>query len=172
MRPDPTARLAFRDMADSDLDDMARLLGDPRVMRYYPRPKTRDEAGAWIDWSRASYSQHGHGLWVIETHDGEFVGDCGLTWQLVDGEQLLEVGYHLLPEHQGHGYAAEAARACVEFAFRRLGAEHVVAIINPDNAPSRRVAERIGMSVEVATSDKNGLPVVVYGRRRNNLPGA
>lgn len=165
MLPAPTARLRFREMTADDLDDMAALLGDPVVMRYYPRPKTREEALRWIEWSRRSYAEHGHGLWIIETHDGEFVGDCGLTWQPVDGEPSLEVGYHVVPRHQHKGYATEAARACVEHAFRALGKEHVVAIINPDNAASRRVAERIGMRVERAAHDKYGHPVVVYGMR-------
>ena len=165
MLPEPTARLRFREMADDDLDAIAALLGSPEVMRYYPRPKTRDEAQAWIDWTRDGYAKRGYGLWVIETHDGEFVGDCGLTRQKVNDAPVMEVGYHLLPQHQGQGYAVEAARACVEFGFGQLGADHIVAIINPDNAPSRRVAERIGMQVETATVDGAGRPVVVYGRR-------
>ena len=111
-------------------------------------------------------------MWAIETHEGEFLGDCGLTWQPIDEEHLLEVGYHVLPRHQRHGHATEAARACVEWAFAELGADHVIAIINPDNIASRRVAERIGMSVERATFDKNERPVVVYGRARPAASGS
>ncbi len=151
-------------MTDGDLDRMAALLGDPEVMRYYPRPKTREEAQRWIDWSRRGYAEHGHALWIIETHDGEFVGDCGLTWQPLGDEQRLEVGYHVCPAQQRRGYATEAARACVEHAFDKVGAHQVVAIIHPDNAASRGVAERIGMSLERATRDKCGHPVVVYSR--------
>ena len=53
--PPPTPQLAFREMTPDDLDDMAALLGDPEVMRYYPHPKTRDEASAWISWNRQIY---------------------------------------------------------------------------------------------------------------------
>jgi RimJ/RimL family protein N-acetyltransferase len=75
-----TARLLLREMNDEDLDDMAALLGDPAVMRYYPRPKTRAEAQGWIDWNRRLYREHGHGLWLVSLRDtGDFVGDCGLT---------------------------------------------------------------------------------------------
>ena len=74
-----SARLTFREMTPDDLDDMALLLGDPEVMTYYPRPKTRDEAVQWVDWNRALYRTHGYGLWVLCTADGGFVGDCGLT---------------------------------------------------------------------------------------------
>jgi RimJ/RimL family protein N-acetyltransferase len=62
-----TARLSLREMTDADLDDMAALLGDERVMAYYPRPKSRDEAQRWIDWNRRLYRDHGFGLWVMES---------------------------------------------------------------------------------------------------------
>ncbi len=80
-----TERLVFREMTDGDLDAMAGLLGDPRVIRNYPRPKTRDEAQQWIDWNRANYRDLGFGLWILETPDGQFVGDCGLTMQKSKG---------------------------------------------------------------------------------------
>jgi RimJ/RimL family protein N-acetyltransferase len=133
-------------MTDRDLDDLAGLLGDPRVMAYYPAPKTRDEASGWIAWSRRNYAEHGYGLWVIETHDGEFVGDCGLTWQSVNGAQRLEVGYHVRADMQGRGLATEAAAACRNFARDQLKAPELVAIIHPDNLASRRVAEKLGMT--------------------------
>jgi RimJ/RimL family protein N-acetyltransferase len=53
-----TARLSLREMTDADLDDMAALPGDPEVMRHYPRPETRDEARAWIDWNKSNYAEH------------------------------------------------------------------------------------------------------------------
>jgi RimJ/RimL family protein N-acetyltransferase len=87
-----SARLTFREMTRADLDDMAVLLGDPEVMTYYPRPKTRDEAARWIEWNRGLYQMRGHGLWLLSTPDDSFVGDCGLTPQEVDGVTELEVG--------------------------------------------------------------------------------
>ena len=110
MHPE-SARLTFREMTRDDLDDMALMLGDPEVMTYYPRPKTRDEAVQWIEWNRALYRTHGYGLWLLSTADDGFVGDCGLTPQLVDGVTELEVGYHVRPALQGLGYATEAAAA-------------------------------------------------------------
>jgi RimJ/RimL family protein N-acetyltransferase len=84
--PPATARLAFREMTPDDLDDMAGLLGDPQVMRYYPRPHSREQASAWIAWSQRLYRDHGFGLWLLTLRNGgEFVGDCGLTPQQVDG---------------------------------------------------------------------------------------
>jgi RimJ/RimL family protein N-acetyltransferase len=141
-------RLTFREMRPSDLDDMALLLGDPEVMTYYPRPKTRDEAARWIEWNRGLYRLHGYGLWLLATDDDGFVGDCGLTPQVVDGVTELEVGYHVRPALQGRGYATEAAAASRDFARDVLGATRLVAIIHPDNRPSQRVAEKIGLRPE------------------------
>jgi RimJ/RimL family protein N-acetyltransferase len=151
-------------MVESDLDQVADLLGDPDVMRHYPRPKTRDEALGWIRWNQRNYADHGYGLWVVETHDGDFVGDCGLTWQPVEGEQVLEVGYHTVHTLQGRGYASEAARACLDLATGPIGESRVIAIIHPENAPSRRVAEKIGLRFE-RQAEVRSLPVVVYGCR-------
>lgn len=158
--PLSTARLSFRRMSDRDLDDMVRLLGDPAVMAHYPRPKTRVEALAWIRWNECGYARDGHGLWVIEDSSGELVGDCGLTWQTVDGVEELEVGYHVLADRQGEGLATEAAAACLAFA-REQGHEQVIAIIRPENVPSRRVAEKIGLTLDRET-EMNDLHVVVY----------
>ena len=132
-------------MAAADLDDTAALLGDPEVMRFYPAPKSRDEASTWIIWNQDNYAEHGYGLWVLETHDGDFVGDCGLTWQQVNGEPKLEVGYHVRSAMHGRGFATEAAAACRDFAREHTDATELVAIIHPDNRASERVAEKIGM---------------------------
>ncbi|WP_253743300.1 GNAT family N-acetyltransferase [Herbiconiux sp. SALV-R1] len=133
-------------MGEGDLDAMAGLLGDARVMTYYPAPKTREGAAAWIAWNRRNYDTHGFGLWIVETREGEFVGDCGLTVQEVAGSPAVEVGYHVRPALQGRGYATEAAAACLEFAKDHMSADRVVAIIHPQNRASERVAEKIGMT--------------------------
>jgi len=136
-------------MNAGDLEDMAALLGDPDVMSYYPVPKTRAEALQWIDWNRGLYQSRGHGLWILTlAESGLFVGDCGLTPQLVDGREELEVGYHVRRALQGHGYATEAAAAARDFARDRLCARRLTAIIHPANRPSQRVAEKIGLRQE------------------------
>ncbi|TFD25082.1 GNAT family N-acetyltransferase [Cryobacterium lyxosi] len=141
-------RLNFRNMTDDDLEVMSAMLADSDVMEFYPRLKSRKETQAWIDWNKSNYAEHGYGLWVIETKTGEFAGDCGLTWQGVNGRPELEVGYHVRTEMQGRGYATEAAQACRDFARDVLEAAHLEAIIHPDNIASRRVAEKIGLEFE------------------------
>lgn len=154
-----SSRLRYRRMTDDDLDLIEMLLGNPDVMTYYDHPMSRTECQAWIDWNKRNYARDGHGLWMVETRDGDFVGDCGLTWQPIDGESL-ELGYHMLPRHQGKGYATEAAAASVEFA-RGRGQEYVIAIIAPDNIPSIRVAEKVGLTY-AKNADYRGRDAVIY----------
>ena len=161
MRPEDTARLRFREMVDSDLDVITDLLADPQVMVYYPAPKTRAEAQDWIDWNKDNYVEYGFGLWIIETPDGIFVGDCGLTWQTVGGVRDLEVGYHVRADLQGSGYATEAALACVALA-RLLGFQRLTANIDAENLPSRRVAEKVGLPFERIVLNPRGKELSVH----------
>lgn len=157
-----TPRLILREMGSADLDDIAALLGDENVMRYYPRPKTRSEAQGWIDRNQRLYRDHGFGLWaVVLRSTGEFVGDCGLTLQHVDDAGEIEVGYHVRASLQGNGYATEAASAARDFARDRLGLHRLIAIINPANQPSRAVAQKIGLRPE-KHSTVHGQECVIY----------
>jgi RimJ/RimL family protein N-acetyltransferase len=150
-------------MTEDDLDDMAALLGDPDVMRYYPRPKTREESLGWIDWNRRNYRDEGFGLWLVTLRDtGEFVGDCGLTPQEIGGVTDVEVGYHVRAGLQGNGYATEAAAACRDHARDVLGVRRLIAIIRPANRPSQRVAEKIGLPFEREAVSRSGLPVRIH----------
>ncbi|HEY0951968.1 GNAT family N-acetyltransferase [Nocardioides sp.] len=149
MLPAPTARLRFREMAEADLPDIATLdLGG-----------SRGPAG-WIDWNVRNYERYGFGLWVIETHAGTFVGDCGLTMQEVEGEWFVEAGWHVRSHLRRQGHASEAA-AAVRTAAEAAGIAHLIAIIRPDNIASQRVARNIGLELE-RTTHKNGGPALVF----------
>lgn len=154
-----TARLRLREMAEDDLDEMAALLGDPAVMRYYPAPFTREQAAAWIERNRSRYRDDGFGLWLVEDHDGAFVGDCGLTWQRLGTRRVLEVGYHVAPRFQRRGYASEATAAARDLA-RSLGFGELRALIHPHNAASTRVATKIGMHRDASESALTGITVM------------
>ena len=162
-----TARLRLRELGRGDLDDLQAVLGDPVSMRYYPKPFDRDMTAAWIERCLKSYARNGFGLWaVVDKRDDELVGDCGLTWQLVDGVDELEIGYHLRRAYHGQGLATEAAAGCRDYAFDVLGRDRVISWMGPDNTPSRRVAERLGMRFEKATVNRYGKPAVVYAITR------
>lgn len=137
-------------MTEADLPDIATL----------DIAATADPEG-WIAWSRRNYATHGFGLWVVETHAGEFVGDCGLTMQEVEGQWYVEVGWHVRSDLRRQGYATEAARSVVE-AARTAVVEHLVAIIRPDNVPSQAVATKIGLVLE-REAEKSGGPALIFG---------
>ena len=137
-------------MTEADLRDIATLeIGGSRG------------AKGWIEWNRRNYADHGFGLWVIETHSGEFVGDCGLTMQEVEGEWLVEAGWHVRSSLRRRGYAVEAAAAVLE-AAGDAGIDHLIAIIRPDNVASQGVAAKIGLLLE-REIHKNGGPALVFG---------
>lgn len=157
----PTARLRFREMTEADLDEVEAVLSAPDPVRPNRRHRTRANAESWISWNMRNYVDHGHGLWVVETHDGEFVGDCGLTTQDVEGELFVEVGYHVHLALRGQGLATEAALSVRE-AARSARVPHLVAIIRPENLPSQRVAEKVGLRLERRVF-KNGGDALVFG---------
>ncbi len=114
--PASTDRLRFREMTEADLDEIDAVLSAPDPARPGRRQRTRADAERWIEWNRQSYAEHGYGLWVIETHEGRFVGDCGLTVQDVEGEPHIEVGYHVHLALRGQGFASEAAASVLDAA--------------------------------------------------------
>ena len=159
-------RLALREFTLDDVDAMFAIIGDAETMKYYPQTFSREDAADWIRRNLERYRRDGFGLYAVTLKaTGDFIGDCGLAWQQVEGKTLLEVGYHLHRDQWGHGYATEAARACLDYAFRDLGAAEVVSLIRPENLPSRRVGERNGMTVDKQILF-HGLPHLLYVMKR------
>ncbi len=138
-------------------------------MKYYPGTKSRSETRSWISRNLSSYREHGYGMWAtFSSSTGEFVGQVGLTLQEVEGHAETELGYLLAREFWGRGIASEAARACRDFAFEKLGRSHLVSLIDPHNRPSRRVAKRIGMHLDRRIG-KWGKPICVYSIIRGEV---
>ena len=157
-----TERLILRRMERSDVDNLLGIFSDPVAMRYYPSTKDRREAIGWIEWILGSYERDGIGLWVaVLKETGEFVGQCGLVVQEVDGRREVEIGYLFLRRFWGRGLATEAARACRDYGFDRLGYDRLISLIGPDNLPSRRVAERVGLTLEKEI-ERRGMRMCVY----------
>ena len=144
-----TERLSLREITADDLDDLLEIWGDPEAMRFFPCTLDHQAMREWIERNQRRYEQYGHGLWAVTLRgERKLLGDCGLVVQEVDGVEELEVGYHFNRKYWGRGFAAEAARACMDYAFERLGRRRIISMIRPENVPSRRVAERNGLRVE------------------------
>jgi [ribosomal protein S5]-alanine N-acetyltransferase len=143
-----TARLILRNLRPDDLEAMHAYLGDAETMKYYPAPYSREFVRQGIEKNLERYKKHGYGLFaVVLKESDELIGDCGLVWQDLPGGNELEVGYHFHRAHWGDGYATEAAKACIDYAFANAGVDHVISLIRPENLPSRRVAERNGLKI-------------------------
>jgi RimJ/RimL family protein N-acetyltransferase len=167
-----TERLILRRLTPDDADAIFAVIGDPIAMQYYPRTFTREDAQEWIERNLRRYQQDGYGLLaIVLKSNGEVIGDCGLSWQLADEEPVLELGYHLRRDRWGHGYATEAAQACMDYAFRVLKTDRLVSLIKPENVPSRRVAERNRMRAEQQVMH-GGEPHLLYVMTRENYEQA
>jgi RimJ/RimL family protein N-acetyltransferase len=164
-----TERLTLRHLTPDDVAAVFAVIGDPETMKYYPQKKfTREDAVRWVTKSQERYRSDGFGLFAVALKaDGEVIGNCGVVRQEIEGESLLEVGYHFHRDYWGHGYATEAAAGCMTYAFGKLEAEKVVSLILPENLPSRRVAERNGMTIERQVMFHD-LPRLMYTMRRKD----
>jgi RimJ/RimL family protein N-acetyltransferase len=167
-----THRFKMRELILDDLDDLAAMVADADQMRFNPRPKTRDEARAWIDRNLMLYETHGFGFWCIESlPTSEFLGYCGIRPLVLEGAPEIETGWHTKKTSWNRGIATQAAAAARDLAFGRFGLARLVAVIVPDHAASRRVAEKIGMH-QTGTAVVDDCPVVVYRADRLSSPGA
>ncbi|MBW8778472.1 MAG: GNAT family N-acetyltransferase, partial [Burkholderiales bacterium] len=140
-------RLRWFHPTDADADFLRALLNDPGWLANIGERnvRTRRQAKAWIATRHtATYGRLGFGFWAVERKsDGALMGMCGL----IKRDTLLEVdvGYALMPQFRGQGYAREAAGACVRYAQEVLGLPEVWGITGPDNAPSAGVLQQIGL---------------------------
>ena len=158
-----TQRLRLREFRHTDLGELAAMVADEEQMRFYPRPKTRAEASAWLSRNLDLYAELGYGFWLIESLAGSaFMGYCGIRPRALESASEIEIGWHTKKTSWSKGVATEAARAARDLAFGRFGLSRLVAIIHPDHVASRRVAEKIGMHVERTVVLEGDYPAEVY----------
>lgn len=145
-----TERLLLRAPVPADAPAIFRIMGDPRVMRYFGSPPMasleaaeRRVAGLAEDFAALSGIR-----WAIALRDeDELIGTCGF-WRLVKEHYRAEVGYELHPDWWGKGLMPEALGAALGFGFGPMGLHSVEAQIDPENAGSRRVLEKLGFLQE------------------------
>jgi RimJ/RimL family protein N-acetyltransferase len=144
-----TPRLRLRHWLPTDLPPFTELNADPLAMQFMPRPLTAEQSRAFATGAEDALVAQGFGLWAVEVSAGrEFIGCIGLNEPSFEAHFMpcMEVLWRLLPRHWGYGYATEAARACVAFAFEKLGRDEVVSFTVPANLRSRAVMERLRMT--------------------------
>jgi RimJ/RimL family protein N-acetyltransferase len=163
--PIETERLLIRPFAPEDMPALVSMYGDAEVMRYIPYG-VLDEAGVARVLERYTKieAEHGFTIWaVLDRATGAFLGDAGFTAH--DPTREPEAGWSLVRSAWGHGYATEAAAACLDAAFAHLDAERVLAMVDVENEASARVAGRIGMN-ELGTVEAHGRPHLLFAKGR------
>lgn len=144
-----TERLFLREMTEQDFPDLCEILQDSRVMYAYEGAFTEQEVKDWLEKQLIRYRKDHIGLWAaVDQKTDEMVGQVGLTWQDAAGQRVLEIGYLLKYRFWHKGYAAEAAKGCMRYAFQQMNADKVYSIIRDTNTASQRVALHNGMKPE------------------------
>lgn len=158
-----TERLTLRPLALGDLDEMATLLADAEALRLWGEPLDREGARAWIERNIARYAAHGFGRCaVIWRETGELVGDCGLHRTVVEGVDEIELGWITRRAFWGRGIATEAGAAWRDHGLGTLGLRRIISMVSPVNAASRRVAEKLGFTVEREAMWADEGPFLIY----------
>lgn len=142
-----TERLILRQYTQDDFDALYEILSDPETMQHYPKPYDTKGTQRWLDWNFQNYSEYGFGLWaVVLKESGEFIGDCGITMQTIDGEELPEIGYHIHKKHWRKGLGGEAACAVRDWAFEHTPYDRLYSYMTSSNTASYSTAASIGMT--------------------------
>lgn len=156
-----TDRLKLRQWRESDFNHFAKYFDDDENVKYVGGKKTREEAWRLMATYIGHWQLKGYGYMAVEDKSSKkFVGCTGL-WKSEPWPEL-ELGYWFLKEMQGKGYASEAAIKVKEFAFETVKAKTLVSYIDPENIPSRRLAERLGAIYENTIELLNFGPHCVY----------
>lgn len=163
-----TERLLLRPMQADDAEAMQVMNADAEVMRYIGtgEPLTPEATRARTAKAAAHWDAHGWGVFAaVEAATGTLVGWTALATPTFLPEILpvTELGWRMRRDRWGRGYAPEAARAVIGFAFGELGLDRVVSCIHSENTASIRVAEKLGMVLERETEVPGfGVPCSVY----------
>lgn len=149
-----TPRLVLAPWTERDLAPFAMLNADPDVMRYFPKPLTREESDALVERLRGMWAEHGYGIAAVRRReDDAFIGMVGIQKVLNPGYPFapaVEVGWRIAKPFWRQGYAGEAARAALAYGFDVLGLPEIVAFTAVPNLPSQAVMTSLGMARDPA----------------------
>lgn len=146
-----TPRLTLREFTADDWPAVLAYQQDPRYLQYYEwTGRTAEEVRAFVGMfvaQQQAQPRHRFQLAVTLSDTGELIGNCGVRQSSAEAIDA-EIGYELAPRHWGQGYATEAARAMLAFAFETLRVHRVAAWCVAENTGSVRVLEKLGMVQE------------------------
>lgn len=162
-----TEHLVMREYTLQDFDVLYEIMSDPETMKHYPKPFDEERTRNWIEWNIQNYKEYGFGLWaVVLKENGEFIGDCGVTIQNIDGELLPEIGYHIHKKYWRRGFGSEAAGAVRDWAFKNTSYDRLFSYMKYTNVASYSTAISIGMKKVKEYSDEKNLISYAYAISR------
>jgi ribosomal-protein-alanine N-acetyltransferase len=158
-------------MEITDIDAMLTIFTDSLVMASFGVPPfNRLQMEDWVLRNLDHQKEFGFGLFsVILKSSGMLIGDCGLERMEVEGEPVVELGYDFRSDYWHQGYATEAAIAVRDFAFKELEFSKIVSLIRVGNDPSRRVAERVGMTLINEITRSGNIKYWEYGVKKEEI---
>ena len=150
-----TERLVTRFLTHKDIPLWADFFKDKEAVEFisiFGNVTCEDLSEHWIKKQLQRYKENRYGLQaLIDKRTGAFIGQCGLVIQEIDGTMDMEVGYHIFKKYWGQGFATEAARCFINYAFANNLALSVISIIDIGNKKSQRVADKNGLVKERQT---------------------
>ncbi len=168
--PVETGRLLVRSLEPGDISALVALWTDPEVTAHLGGPRDPARVRDLLDEELRTGGDR-FTMWpVIEKASGRVIGDCGLLKKEVEGRDEIELVYVFAADVWGRGYATEAAAAVRDAARIRWGLTRLIALIDPDNIASARVAEKIGMRFERQTARPGGAIRLVYSLALSRMP--
>ncbi len=170
-----TTRLRLRQITAGDLGKIYEGLSDKRVTKYYGvHFDTLEQTEGQMDWYEALWLEK-TGLWwaVCDTETNNFLGACGFNYYKPEQHQA-EIGYWLLPEHWGKGYASEALQAAVQFAVAQTDVQRIEAYIEKGNRSSGKLLKKYGFVHERTMANcelKNDkwITLLLFAYRKSDL---
>jgi RimJ/RimL family protein N-acetyltransferase len=161
-----TRRLVLRPFRENDVDRLAELMANRDFMRFSSGPYTREQTqgvlNKFLSWNEARLPSP---FAVVLRENNAVLGYCGFLHHSEVPEEV-EIGYRLDSKYWNRGLITEAARAVRDHAFIDLKLPRLISLVHPDNVPSRRVAEKIGMTVEKQITFR-GFPTNVFSLSRH-----
>ncbi len=140
-----TERLIIKELTYEDFDNLSEMLKDIEVMYAWEHSFSDDEIKKWIDNNIKSYREDKTGYFtIIEKKSGKFVGQAGLHYSMIPDKKILEIGYIIMKKFWNMGYAYEAGKVFIDYAFDKMGEKEIYALIRPENYRSSGLAEKLG----------------------------
>ncbi|MDP4587409.1 MAG: GNAT family N-acetyltransferase [Flavobacteriales bacterium] len=164
--PKNSQRLSYRAVNPSDFEDWLPLFEKAEVPVFIGLDASlskRELCKNWFEKVFDRYENERGGMnALVDLESGVLVGQCGLLIQDIEGEQMIEVGYSILPKFWGQGYASEAAQAHRNHAFENNLANALVSVVHVDNIKSAKVARNNGMRIVKTFTYRGEMPVNLF----------